>query len=240
MRCIPSTVTLHAVLAAAIGLSVASAATADPVAAGAPPVVVDRGIVVHVALDRDLSSGNAAVGTEFPLHVTDDVAANGYVIVKAGAAGLGRVTAVTPAGRGTAGTLAYEFVYVMAIDGKKLRITSTPLALAAKNDPKGEPTMADGAAQAATSAASGQAVAATSDAASNVGPIAGPVTGAVAGSLASSVTSSLFGGPKKGPEAVVSAKTVGTAYVADTVHVASTTKATPAPKPTDDGYAHRR
>jgi hypothetical protein len=229
------------VLVAATLSAPSLAAAADgPSSSMPPPIVVDRGIVVRVALDQDLSSGKAAVGTEFPVHVTEDVDANGFVIIKAGAAGVGRVTAVTPAGRGTPGSLAYEFVYVTAIDGKKLRITSTPLALAAKNDPKKDPTMADGAAQAATSAASGQAVSATSDAAYGVGGVAAPVTGAVAGSLASSVTGSLFGGPKKGPEAVISAKTVNTAYVSDTVHVASTTKATPAPKPTDDGFAHRR
>jgi hypothetical protein len=223
----------------AVGLTTSAVAAAEPAqTAAAPPITVDRGLVVHMALDQELSSGKTTVGAEFPVHATDDVVANGYIVVRAGAAGIGRVTAVTPAGRGSAGSLAYEFVYVMAIDGKKLRITSTPLALAAKNGPKREPSMADDAAQAATSAASGQAVSATSDAASGTGPIAGPVTGAIAGSLASSVTGSLFGGPKKGPEAVVAAKTASTAYVSDTVHVASTTKAAPAPKPTDDGYAH--
>jgi hypothetical protein len=197
-----------------------------------PQVTVPNGLLVHVVLDSELTSGKAVVGEEFPLHVLEDVVANGYVVVKAGALGAGKITTVTPAGRGTAGSLAYDIVYVQTVDGKKLRLTSN---MAVTQNVDAVNGTANDQARATTSSVATSV--ATSTALGQVGAVLGPLGSIVA------FAPGLFGA-KKGRDAVVAANTPLNAYVLGTVHVVSNFKATteaqpgPKPSPSDDGYAH--
>lgn len=223
-------------LCGALGIDTSARAemTQKPVAAKAPTVtavVVPNGLVVPVALDSELTSAKAAVGEEFPLHVTQDVIANGYVIVKVGALGAGVITAAKAASKGSPGSLTYEISYVQAVDGKKIKLSSTlnqEHNLAAVNG-----TVND---QTALAAKDVVASTATTHVLSQAGAMLGPL-GAI-----TAFAPNLFRG-RKAREATVPLNTVISAFVAGTVHVSSSIKSaagtiTPKAMPTDDGFAH--
>ena len=199
-----------------------------------PLVAIANGTAIKVVVDSELTSGKAVVGEEFPLHVVEDVVANGYVVVNAGALGAGKITAATPAGKGTSGTLAYDIVYVKTVNDKKIRLTSN-LQMTQNADAMSA-TVNDQIRRSATSTA---ASIGTSTVLSQAAGMLGPLGSVIA------YAPGLFG-PKKGREAIVALNTPLNAFVLGTVHVASniksvgaaTARAVPSPGATDDGYAH--
>jgi hypothetical protein len=97
-------------------------------AAPNPPnmVALPGGTPVSVHHSAELSSSNAHEGDAFAFSVINDVRSRGWIVIAAGAQGVGEVTSVENAGgNGHSGKLGLKFDYVYAVDGKKVRLTST-------------------------------------------------------------------------------------------------------------------
>lgn len=115
-----------AIAAIAFGLSITFADAAD---SNAKMVKLPGGTPISVHLSADVSSSNAHEGDTFAFSVVDDVRVRGWLVIAAGAQGIGEIVAVENAGgNGHSGKLNLRFNYVYAADGEKVRVTQTPSA----------------------------------------------------------------------------------------------------------------
>jgi hypothetical protein len=79
-----------------------------------------------VHLNSELSSSSAHEGDTFGFSVLNDVRCGGWLVVAAGAQGVGEVTDIENAGgNGHAGKIGLKFDYVYAVDGAKVRVSQT-------------------------------------------------------------------------------------------------------------------
>ncbi len=98
------------------------------VAALTARVQVPAGTVIEVESSRAYSSGNMPVGSLMTFAVTRRIFVNNVLVVERGSAAIARVVQRTRAGRlGRPGMLAWEMLYVTAVDG-----TQVPIHLAGK------------------------------------------------------------------------------------------------------------
>jgi hypothetical protein len=89
---------------------------------------VPAGTVIEVESSRAYSSGNMAVGSLMTFAVTRRIFVNNVLVIERGAAAVARVVQRKRAGRlGRPGMLAWEMMYVIAVDG-----TQVPIRLAGK------------------------------------------------------------------------------------------------------------
>jgi hypothetical protein len=80
-------------------------------------VLLPGGTPLRVHLDTELSSVGSHPGDTFAFTVIDDVRSGDWLVIPAGAHGVGDVVA--------AGKLAVQFDYVYAADGEKVRVAQT-------------------------------------------------------------------------------------------------------------------
>lgn len=171
---------------------------------------VPAGTVVTFHLNDPLSSNHAQANQTFTFTVANDVVVNGMIVVEKGAQGQGHVVEASGAhmfGRG--GTLTVTYDWVTSADGKRLRIQNVTS------------TIGDNNVQTATNIAVTES--ATVDVAGNALGGAVPFVGAAVSAL----------GMAKGKNISVGTDVLLQAYVAETVHVATTQKAT-----LDSAYDH--
>ncbi len=91
-------------------------------------VQVPAGTVIEVESSRAYSSGNMPVGSLMTFAVTRRIFVNNVLVVERGSAAVARVVQRQRAGRlGRPGMLAWEMLYVIAVDG-----TQVPIQLAGK------------------------------------------------------------------------------------------------------------
>jgi hypothetical protein len=84
------------------------------------------GTPMSVHLTSELSSSSAHEGDTFGFSVANDVRCNGWLVIAAGAQGVGEVTNVENAGgNGHSGKVGMKFDYVYAVDGAKVRVSQT-------------------------------------------------------------------------------------------------------------------
>jgi len=108
--------------------AIAQQTTIVPTAAPPPSVVVlvSSGTRVPVSTTDKISSATAQVGDVITITATDDVAANGYIVVAKGAGGQAEIASVERAhGNGGSGKLGIKMDWITAVDGEKIRLTST-------------------------------------------------------------------------------------------------------------------
>lgn len=124
--------TAAVVLAAAISVPLFAAAQIAPAATAAPiavkrVVIVPAGALVPVSTTDKISSATAQVGDIITVAATEDVIADGYVVVAKGAGGQAEIASVERAhGNGGSGKLGIKMDWIMAVDGEKILLTSTP------------------------------------------------------------------------------------------------------------------
>lgn len=98
------------------------------VAALTARVQVSAGTVIEVESSRAYSSGNMPVGSLMSFAATRRIFVNNVLVIERGAPAIARVVQRRRAGRlGRAGMLAWEMLYVTAVDG-----TQVPIQLAGK------------------------------------------------------------------------------------------------------------
>jgi hypothetical protein len=125
-RGVPDTV-LAAMQSAPVGPP-ALAEVDSKVAALTARVQLPPGTLIEVESSRAYSSGNMAVGNLMTFAVTKRFFVNSVLVVERGAPAIARVVQRRRAGRlGRAGMLAWEMLYVTAVDG-----TQVPVQLAGK------------------------------------------------------------------------------------------------------------
>ncbi len=113
--------------------TVAAPGTApDAVPSGVPDtaagteVVVPGGTPVTVHVSSELSSSTMHEGDRFGFTALDDVRVKGWLVVAAGAQGIGEIATVEGAGNNAhAGKLGLKSDYVYAVDGEKVRLSQT-------------------------------------------------------------------------------------------------------------------
>jgi hypothetical protein len=89
-------------------------------------VLLPGGTPLRVHLDTELSSVGSHPGDTFAFTVIDDVRSGDWLVIPAGAHGVGDVVAAEAAGsNGHPGKLAVQFDYVYAADGEKVRVAQT-------------------------------------------------------------------------------------------------------------------
>lgn len=111
------------IAAAAIGLSSTNAALSQD---QGRRVTIPGGTAVVVHLTQDISSSSAHLGDKFGFSAVNDVVANGYIVVAAGAQGIGEIANVEEAGSNAhSGKLGLKFDYIYAVDGEKIRLSQT-------------------------------------------------------------------------------------------------------------------
>jgi len=87
-------------------------------------VVLTGGTPITFQVVDNVSSGTAKVGDSFGVRVMKDVIVNGYIVVQAGADGMGEVTSVDPAGsHGHPGSLGIRIDWVHDAGGDKVKLT---------------------------------------------------------------------------------------------------------------------
>jgi hypothetical protein len=100
--------------------SSSSASSAQPMTA------LPGGTPMSVHLTSQLSSSSAHEGDTFGFSVINDVRSAGWLVISAGAQGVGEVTNVENAGgNGHSGKVGLKFDYVYAVDGAKVRVSQT-------------------------------------------------------------------------------------------------------------------
>lgn len=114
----------------------ASQATPAPAASytplpGAPPgslvLLVTQGTRIPVAVTDTISSATAQVGDIVNIVAAEDVVVNGYVVIAKGAGGQAEIASVEQAhGNGGSGKLGIKMDWISAVDGEKIRLSSTP------------------------------------------------------------------------------------------------------------------
>ncbi|NJM52346.1 MAG: hypothetical protein HC846_02495 [Blastocatellia bacterium] len=116
-----------------------------PVVAAKPAVklyTVEQGQTVRVRMNGNITSKTAKVGDTFSTTVTEPVYSNsGVIVLPVGSTVTGKVTAVTPAGKGgKPGTIDVDFVEVRTPNGAKYAISGDLTELdtkTAKSDNEG-------------------------------------------------------------------------------------------------------
>jgi len=98
--------------------------------AGAPSdgsvLMVPGGTQVVVHLTDKLSSSSASADQTFAFQAVQDVAVNGWVVIKRGATGMGTVVQTDGAGgNGHAGKLVLRFDYITGADGLKIQLSDS-------------------------------------------------------------------------------------------------------------------
>lgn len=88
-------------------------------------VRIPGGTPIPIRMVDTISSGTANVGDTFEFKAEHNVIVNGYIVVRRGAEGIGKVMSVErAAGNGHAGKLGLKFEYVYAVDGEKIRLSN--------------------------------------------------------------------------------------------------------------------
>jgi len=98
-------------------------------AAQPPPAKLEMfgGLPVRVSLENPISSSNAKAGDVFAIRASEDVVAQGYVLVRKGAQGQEEIVAADGAGgNGHPGSLTLKYDWIYAADGLKVRLSSIP------------------------------------------------------------------------------------------------------------------
>lgn len=114
----------HAGIAGLIIALMPLSALAQSSPAGTTRVALTGGTPIAINLNVELSSSTAHEGDVFGFHVASDVRSNGWLVIAAGAQGVGEVVRVEHAGgSGHPGKLELQFDYVYAVDGEKVRVT---------------------------------------------------------------------------------------------------------------------
>lgn len=89
-------------------------------------VTIPGGTPITVRMVDKIDSGTANVGDTFEFKADNDVVVNGYVVIARGAEGIGQVTKVDRAGsHGHPGSLGIQLDYIYAVDGEKIRLSTT-------------------------------------------------------------------------------------------------------------------
>lgn len=89
-------------------------------------VTIPGGTPINIRMVDTIDSGNANVGDTFEFKADEDVVVNGYVVIARGAEGVGEVTKVDRAGtHGHPGSLGIQLDYIYAVDGEKIRLSTT-------------------------------------------------------------------------------------------------------------------
>lgn len=112
----------------AIAQQTSTVPAAVPTAVPAPSVVVvvPTGTRVPVSTTDKISSATAQVGDIITIAATEDVIANGYIVVARGAGGQAEIATVERAhGNGGSGKLGIKMDWITAVDGEKIVLTST-------------------------------------------------------------------------------------------------------------------
>ena len=109
--------------------AIASAQQAVPTVPIASPtsvrVVVPSGTRVPVSTTESISSANAQQGDLVAVVATEDVSANGYVVIAKGAGGQAEIATVERAhGNGGSGKLGLKMDWINAVDGEKIQLTT--------------------------------------------------------------------------------------------------------------------
>lgn len=105
--------------------SIAVLAAALPAAAAS--VVIPGGTPLEIHLTDEMTSSSAKPGDRFSFTVANDVRdPEGWLVIPSGAQGIGEVADVQGAGsNGHSGKLGLQFDYVYAVDGEKVKVSST-------------------------------------------------------------------------------------------------------------------
>lgn len=105
---------------------VASVSPSQPGVGESTSVAIPSGTKISVASTEKISSANAQIGDIFSIIATEDIAANGYVVVTKGAGGQAEIASVEKAhGNGGSGKLGIKMNWITAVDGEKIRLTTT-------------------------------------------------------------------------------------------------------------------
>lgn len=120
-------VTLSLLFLSATSVTIATPAAAnDTPASRVVAATIPGGTPIDVHLTGELSSSTAKAGDKFSFSVASDVRCGGWLVIPAGAQGVGEVATVENAGgNGHSGKLALQWDYVYAADGEKVRVTQT-------------------------------------------------------------------------------------------------------------------
>jgi hypothetical protein len=100
----------------------------DPPAAKVSPaqVLVPAGTRVPVSPTDKVSSATAQVGDIIAVSATENVNANGYLVIQKGAGGQAEVASVERAhGNGGSGKLGIKMDWIVAVDGEKIQLSAT-------------------------------------------------------------------------------------------------------------------
>lgn len=123
-RSVVTLILATAVSTPAIAQQALPAPTASPTTTR---VVVPGGTRVPVSTTDEISSSTAQVGDTISIIAAEDVVANGYIVVAKGAGGQAEIASVERAhGNGGSGKLGIKMDWITAVDGEKIRLTSTP------------------------------------------------------------------------------------------------------------------
>ena len=99
-------------------------ATTQPLAT--VQVLVPAGTRVPVSPTDKISSATAQVGDIIAVSATENVNANGYLIIQKGAGGQAEVASVERAhGNGGSGKLGIKMDWIVAVDGEKIQLSAT-------------------------------------------------------------------------------------------------------------------
>jgi len=94
--------------------------------AAAAPVQVLGGTAITIHAANPISSSTAMRGQTFQIVAAHPLVMQGWVVVKRGAVGQGRIVAASPAGKsGRQGSLSIQTDWIFAADGSKLPLTET-------------------------------------------------------------------------------------------------------------------
>jgi hypothetical protein len=119
----PSPVGTPAALSVPSGTPLAAPASPSPIPTGEDLV---GGTTVTVSLVEPLSSATAAEGDQVAIVVRKPVVINGYLFIAEGANGHATVTSVEHSGgNGSGGKLAFSIDWVYAVDGGKIKLSTT-------------------------------------------------------------------------------------------------------------------
>lgn len=100
-----------------------------PATTPAPDIMrfVPAGTRVPVSSADTISSATAQVGDLISVSATENVIADGYIVIAKDAGGQAEIASVERAhGNGGSGKLGIKMDWIAAVDGEKIRLTSTP------------------------------------------------------------------------------------------------------------------
>jgi hypothetical protein len=88
--------------------------------------LVPAGTRVPVAATEKISSATAQVGDLIEVSATEDVVVDGFIVVRKGAGGQAEIQSVERAhGNGGSGKLGIQMDWIAAVDGERIRLSST-------------------------------------------------------------------------------------------------------------------